>query len=1272
MLKRLCVFLWFLSAAAIVAIAVAVSSARLLLPEMPEYKSDLETLAAQRLQHPVAIGSLSASWRGVSPALSLHNLRIEDGRFENGALEIGEVQVVVDIWRSLRDWRWQTRLLEVRDLSVRIYHQPDGRWSLFDTPAPQTTDDWLEPLLAPGRIGFRDARITVVDLARGGLTRSFRDARFLLTNDGNRHEFSLALDLPGTLGQGLQLAGDLRGTAADLRDWVGRLYLKVDRASLGNWADYVPLGDLNPGGTVDAELWLDWAAGVQRVGGRLRLDALTLGARGTAPFYALQRLAGRFLWSRSRDGWRVEADQIGLRRSGLANIDDIALGADWRAPESQFRLAANRLPLHDIGQLARLAPGMPAAVRDWLDRLEPRGLVEEVELDARLADSGAPRVAVNARFSGLSTASFDRIPGVSGVSGRIQGNLQAGEVHFDTADAVFNAPKLFREPLVVTRLYGGLAWNRYADRLRVQGDGIQLDTADLATRSRLLLDWVGDGEVPWIDLRSEFDQVAISAVPAYLPAGVMSPKSIEWLDRALQAGQATNGRFVLQGLPDELPFRQQQGVLLASFDFDDVTLAYHPDWGRLEQLHGHADFRNASMRVTGDAGRILDTNVRRAVASIDDFFEPQLAVEGTVDGQLPAMTAYVQTTPLAPRFAGLLDALRPGGDAGLQLELTVPLKQSMGGRIRVLGDLTLRDDTLAHKDGLFELDDIRGSLRFTESAVRASGITARLDGAPATLDITEGDSDRETLVTVDGAPDLVKRVRGFGWPIGPELEGRAQSRVRVRFPNEVEPDAPPLRVELESDLRGIGSLLPAPFGKLTDDARAFSLQWVPGHLDRWPIRLKYGDDANALILLDAKGQIRSGVLQFGGDPARLPEDRQFLISGHVATARPLPWGKLFSGDGSGKGSFPPLLFALAVDRLSLFDYEIAGVRLTTPKTDPWRFSIDGKDTAGEVHLVFGPGGSLDAVEVNLDRLVLGVPDTKTLDVQKNRVRSLSPASMPRLAINVGRLTWGDKVLGRLTLETAPAARGVDIKRLQLDSDALVADATGQWYLVQGVQSTRLSINVKGGTLERLLRLFGDNQSIAGAPLHGSLNASWNGSPADFSLGGLQGEMRVDLGEGRLIGVKPGAGKLLGLLSLESLPRRLLLDFSDLFKKGFSFDTIKGDFQLTEMNAYTDNLHIAGPAADIYVSGRTGLVQQDYDEIVTLVPRLTSTLPIAGAIAGGPAVGAAVLLAERLFGDQVNKMSKVEYHVTGSWADPKYERIGKKAAQTQPDKSKLFE
>jgi len=134
------------------------------------------------------------------------------------------------------------------------------------------------------------------------------------------------------------------------------------------------------------------------------------------------------------------------------------------------------------------------------------------------------------------------------------------------------------------------------------------------------------------------------------------------------------------------------------------------------------------------------------------------------------------------------------------------------------------------------------------------------------------------------------------------------------------------------------------------------------------------------------------------------------------------------------------------------------------------------------------------------------------------------------------------------------------------------------------------------------------------------------------------------------------GRLFGLLNLGALQRRLTLDFTDLFKEGYSFDRIDGRFSIGDGEAQAEEVTIVGPAADLAITGRTGLLTQDYDQVVTVTPEISTTLPLAGALAGGPVVAAALLVAEQVMGKEVNKLIRYQYRVTGSWSDPQIERV----------------
>ena len=168
--------------------------------------------------------------------------------------------------------------------------------------------------------------------------------------------------------------------------------------------------------------------------------------------------------------------------------------------------------------------------------------------------------------------------------------------------------------------------------------------------------------------------------------------------------------------------------------------------------------------------------------------------------------------------------------------------------------------------------------------------------------------------------------------------------------------------------------------------------------------------------------------------------------------------------------------------------------------------------------------------------------------------------------------------------------------------------------------------------------------------------AWNGGFDADILGKASGSITVAREAGQLSSLQPGAGRVLGLFSVAALPRRLALDFSDLTEKGLSFDTVHGDFDMREGNAYTTNLTLRGPAAEIGIAGRTGLGSHDYDQTAVVTGNLGASLPVAGVLAGGPAIGAALLLFSQVFKEPLKGITRGYYRITGSWDEPVVERV----------------
>jgi len=199
---------------------------------------------------------------------------------------------------------------------------------------------------------------------------------------------------------------------------------------------------------------------------------------------------------------------------------------------------------------------------------------------------------------------------------------------------------------------------------------------------------------------------------------------------------------------------------------------------------------------------------------------------------------------------------------------------------------------------------------------------------------------------------------------------------------------------------------------------------------------------------------------------------------------------------------------------------------------------------------------------------------------------------------------------------------------------------------------------------KLLARFGypDTLKRGTAEIQGS--ATWEGSPADFALATLAGQLDFKAKGGQFLKIDPGAGKLLGVLSLQSLPRRLNFDFRDIFNEGYAFDDIGATLRIARGVVYSDDFKMRGPAAKVNMSGLADLNQETVQLRVKVIPKLSEGVAVAGALLGGPLAGVGALAAQKLLRDPIEEVISQEYMVTGAWQAPDVQRLSK--AKAKPD------
>jgi uncharacterized protein (TIGR02099 family) len=1271
--------LWLLLAVLLGLAAAALTAARLLVPMLGEYRHEAERLASAALHRPVSIERMEASWHGFNPVLKFKGISIGGAGIHGGQFAVDQIWISLDLFHYLIDRQIRLAGIDIIGADVDVIRDREGRIyldRLQDEAGAADSSVSFPADLEGGRYSLERSNITYHDLKTGRPALHFSNVSLTLENSGQRHVINGNVMLPEQLGQRLAVHAEFTGPLETLNNWRGHLY--VTGHSLAIMPDI--LKDVAPGidamGTADIRGWVDFGAGRMRsVTAEVELHNARLRHKGSdrTEDYAADQISGLFGWRRrENDDWQFAARDVVVTRDGIRQSPtQVTLSRRDVGGKAMISCSGSGLFLQDLEPLVELFPGIDVAQRERFVHLHPMGLVESFAFRFEVPKEGTPRLLrFDVSLRDLDTRPASDLPGIGGLTATATGSQEGGTFWIHSQDFIYQDGRLFTEPLHFDEFSGEGTWQYQAGRLSIKSDALHLLNGDLDAGIRLAFERQPDEPAPRLDLQVAVNRFQLEAIGHYLPVHVMSKEGAQWLERALVSGAVRGGNVVLQGRLDQLPFDQGEGRLEARLPVRDAVLDFSPGWTPIRGLDAQVDFTGRSMDIRSRHGKIRTANLVAVQAQIKDLVEPDLTLQGTVQGDLPVMLTELGSCPLGEIYGGFVDHIESGGAAGLSLDLLVPLHHE-DQETEVRGNIILKDNRLKVMPDGPELNHIKGQLAFSNNGINGNALKAQLLDAPVSVDVATNAEAGVTRIDLTGAPDLASYLAGE-WPEpAARIAGRSDWDMELAIGRlQGRKEVPDVDLKLVSDLQGISIDLPEPLGKTAQESRQFAIDIDHVSKPVKTLHFSYGDQLQGVCAVHDSGDgmacTRANV-HLGVGKAVLPEAKLLYVSGHLPAFSLTRWQPLLEGAGSGPGL--PVRLDLTIDDFEVMQHAVRDVTLRSEESGRvQKFTLDGPGSAGTIELA-RTGAGLGKITMNLERLFLekhAVPGA-------TNVAKAQAGSFPELQVTIRKLRYDGVDYGELQLQALhKEANALHLKRLLLDSGKLRLEASGDWKTLTGKNLSQFDVEVKDGKLGTLLKELDYKEDMSGGKLSASFHGSWQGVPWEVSPDRVNGKLHVLIKDGRLLGVEPGAGRVLGLLSLHTLQRRLSLDFSDLFSKGFAFDRIEGNFVLDNGNAYTDDLIIKGPAARIEISGRIGLANKDYDELVTVIPSMTSSIPIAGAIAGGPAVGAALFVAERLLSDELEKASSFThryYSVTGPWSDPVFTKIeppsAKPADKTPP-------
>ncbi len=1234
---------WLLFVVLILALRFAV------LPKVADYKGEIEAAASKAIGQQLRIERIEARWRGLNPDLVLDGVSVAD---KQGlpAFALTRVEAVLS-WDTLWRLRPTLGLLAIDGPVLQVRRDANGKISIAGMETEGESDPALaEWVLEQKKIRIRDATIVWDDRQRNAAPLVLEDLQFGLDNWGSRHRFGLSAAPPAELAARVDLRGEVRGDIGQaLESLSGKVFVQLDYADLAGWRAWVDYPVHLPQGRGAVRVWGDLDGGEGKVTADVALEELSISFGRKLPLLDLASLRGRVEGRYKANEWAVLGKQVELQTRDGLRVAPSDFQLEWRENPKTAAVHGNaRANFVDLGALAKLAAYLPLDdnSRSLLDKYRPRGRISGLRASWAQEGEVLSRYSLVAGFSELGIEADGYFPGAGGLSGYIDVSEKAGDLMLDSDESHLSLPAVFPEPDIdFERLKAKVSWKNDKGATDVKLERLDFSGKDAAGSARGNYRYTGDGPGE-IDLLANIDRADGVAVWRYMPR-VVNADARNWLKRGIVAGKASEGRLVLKGNLKDFPFRNPAtGKFLVTAKASGTKIDYAAGWPVIDGIEADMSF-GVGMKIVARKGAVFGANLSGVTVEIPDFesHEELLQVRGLAQGPTAEFLRFVSQSPVAEAIDRFTDDMKASGNGRLDLELDIPLRHAPDTKVR--GTYHFQNNMLQPLAGLPPITQVNGRLAITEKSVETPDLTGRTFGGPVKVVIrSAGD---KVAVQASGTAQMSEVSKHFAWPLINHLAGSSpwKADVAVHKHNA--------EVVVESNLLGVSSPLPEPLNKNAMTPLPLRIERSQPDAQREQYRITLGKVAQGLVV--RRGDVwERGVFAVGDAEPRLP-DKGLAVRVSVPHIDADAWRNFLpegSNGGESAGSGLDLnLVSLRTPQLHLLDRDYSQVEVgLRPRDGGWQIALNTKEAAGDI---FWRGAGDGWVEGNLKRLhVRSASESAGSGGSSSLLNSL-----PGMNLTVDDLHVGDKVLGKLELKARNDKGAWQLDRLNLSNPDGALTGKGTWVNT-GRHRTRLDFELKAHDIGKLLDRLGYVNAVrrGSATLKGDMQ--WFGPLTGIDYPSLSGQMSVEAAKGQFNKLEPGVGKLLGLISLQSLPRRLTLDFRDIFSDGLAFDSIEGKLVVRSGIMRTvEPLRIYGPAAQIEIQGETNLERETQDLNVVVRPELGGLAAVGvGAVMLNPVAGAAALVANTVLQKPLNRLFSYRYHVTGGWSDPQIDKAGK--------------
>lgn len=1257
--------LWMVLAVCIIIAAIISSLFRALTPWAKQYKGELESRLSLSLGKKVVIDNMETSWYWFYPVVKLEHVTIKNGKTKD--LEIKKLLIGINFLSSLNHWQFEPGILYIDGVDLNL-KQVDKGWQiegLAGLDKGALKDESYQPILA---WLLRQHKIILNNISGKVLFKNQLEAvvkHFDLTMVHSGEQFKIKADAWLQKGTYLQVRAKVKGWSPDSESLEidkdkldAKLYLLGHHLNLSLLHSLLPKNNwVLREGFGDVSLWLDWHFGnLAEAQSRLNLTNLTLEDTSHQKTQMLPFLKANLALSQSSTEWVLSADEIRF-----------ALGKQvWPENSLMLRLQkkGGRVKCY-VKHLFidALMPFLSSSLQgNFFSQLKPYGRL----LDTQAYFKNGKLTYLLTNFIELGWSAGDKLPGVKHLRGALSWQPSEGLLELESKNARLRFQN--RPAFIVNNFTTSLSWKELSHGLRIHLDNFVIENPEIVLSAGGDFDEVSQNTVGPMDWNAEVSARNLPKFIRFLPEKWLDPRWHGTLKQIKQMDKLT-AAVKFQGLLKDFPFAHSSGTFQAKAHISGLDFLFSPFWPEVKDFDAYVQVDKESFNADVMHANLRGIPVSNGNMKIDNLGSGKetLLLHTNLDAPAAIAIAYLKATPLYASLKNKLQ-LKAAGVINLDLKLEVPL-YSGNQRTLALSELHLKDNALEarYTNNHFKIEGVSGSLRFDELGVLEGQLDASFQGYPITANMQSVlEPARQLAVSLSGKTSMDVLASQVNLPMLSLMKGEFWFEGRLNFSSI--PNKPLQTMHFTSSLQGVRIDLPRPFNKSEKREAPIVLD-----LDVTDKDLRFRADYDrglraSLVFLKQRGKWlpKQGQIRLGDTEALILPSSGLEVKGVLTSFDATKWKQLF--EKIPMSEITRLIFE-SITRVDVLIKKLdVGIRhfpdtaiKAQKETNDWTIWLNQNTIQGELRYqsqqqLFSGNFSKWRIEP--------LPESSTLTSELPSY-TLEAKDIPNIDWRIENLQYAAQPLGKLSIRGNIDSKDKTAWRLEsciIETPFYQISAKGIMRSADASTKTEIEANMTISDLAKTLEFWKLSPVVSAKKGNLDFKGDWAGAFYDFSLTKLNGQFNMQFKNGYISNLDPetekkiGVGKLLSILSLQTLPRRLTLDFTDLSRKGYSFDVFKGNFRVDKGLMTTDNSYINGPIAYVSMNGSLDIARQLYDMTLKVTPYLGASLPIVATIAGGPVAGIATWVASKIINKGMQKVSGYTYKISGPWKQPIVQQV----------------